>query len=179
MEATGKSRLSREDWFRSGLEALADGGPAALKSARLARKLGVTTGSFYWHFKALTEFQAELIEYWKQNVIQGLIHAAKEGAQEPAKVLAELRKRILASGAHRYDAAMRCWARNDARVRDAVRWADEVRVTFLKEMLCKRGMSEEEAQDRVNLIGAAWRGSQDQPGDPEYRMKLIRLAATS
>lgn len=42
-------------------------------------------------------------------------------------------------------------------------------------MLRKSGQTEQEARDRANLIGAAWRGSA--VGDAEYRMKLIGLAA--
>jgi AcrR family transcriptional regulator len=177
MARTGRKRLGREDWFRVGLATLAKTGPESLRAARLARCLGVTTGSFYWHFSSVEEFRCGLPVYWKEVVILGLIGAAKAGAREPAEILAELRKRILESGAHRYDAAMRNWARSDSHVREVVHSADEVRATFLEEMLRNSGMSEESARDRANLIGAAWRGSQDQE-NPEYRMKLIRLAAS-
>ena len=177
MEQKHKPRLGKEDWFRMGLEALTKTGPEALKAARLARMLGVTTGSFYWHFSGLAEFRSGLLEYWKEDVVGGLIRAAKASAPEPSQVLPELRKRILESGAYRYDAAMRSWASTDRLVQDTVRFADEVRTTFLMETLCKSGMSEDEALDRANLIGAAWRGSQGL-GDPDYRMKLIGIAAS-
>ena len=160
-----------------GLEALAEKGPEALKAARLARRLGVTTGSFYWHFGCVADFQSELLEYWKEGVVAGVIDEAKTNAEEPAQVLVELRKRILESGAHRYDAAMRIWARTDPRVRDTLRDTDEVRATFLVETLRKSGLSKQEARDRASLIGAAWRGSQNLD-DPEYRMKLIGIAAS-
>ena len=102
---------------------------------------------------------------------------AKANAQKPAKVLIELRKRILESGVHRYDAAIRIWARTDPRVRDTLRDTDEVRATFLEETLRKSGLSKQEARDRASLIGAAWRGSQNLD-DPDYRMKLIGIAAS-
>ena len=38
-------------------------------------------------------------------------------------------------------------------------------------------MSEQEAHDRANLIGDAWRGSKGLD-DPDYRMKLIGIAAS-
>jgi AcrR family transcriptional regulator len=160
-----------------GLEALVKSGPEALKAARLARMLGVTTGSFYWHFGCVAEFRSGLLEYWKEGVVGGLIRKAQASAQEPRQVLAELQKHILRSGTHRYDSAMRNWARTAPLVRDTVRSADEVRARFLIGALKDSGMSEEEARDRANLIGAAWRGSQDL-GEPDYRMKLIRMAAS-
>jgi AcrR family transcriptional regulator len=177
MTRSQKRRLGKKDWFDAGLGALAKGGPEALKASRLAGMLSVTTGSFYWHFRSVAEFEAGLLDYWKEEVVVGLIRAACNRAQQPAEVLAELRSLILSSGAHRYDAAMRTWAQDDLRVRETVNAADEVRGAFLVEMLCKSGMTEEEARDRANLIGAAWRGSLDLD-DPAYRMKLVRLAAS-
>jgi AcrR family transcriptional regulator len=177
MDPSQTSRLGKEDWFSMGLEALVESGPEALKAARLARMLGVTTGSFYWHFKCVAEFRSGLLEYWKEDVVVGLIRGAQASAEEPTQVLAELQKRILARGAHRYDSAMRSWALTDPAVRDTLRSADDVRARFLVEALQDCGMSQEDARDRANLIGAAWRGSQD-VGDPDYRMKLIGIAAS-
>jgi AcrR family transcriptional regulator len=42
--------LRREDWARAALEAFSRGGLPAIAVAPLARRLGVTKGSFYWHF---------------------------------------------------------------------------------------------------------------------------------
>ena len=176
MKPNQKPRLCKTDWLLAGLESLANDGPDALKASRLARNLGVTTGSFYWHFASLADFRTELLLYWREEIVVGLIRTAKGRAKEPSQVLPEIRKLILASGAHRYDAAMRSWARTDPQVRDTVGRADEVRATFLVETLRNSGMSEEDARDRATLIGAAWRGSQG-PESPDYRMKLVGLAA--
>jgi MoaA/NifB/PqqE/SkfB family radical SAM enzyme len=72
---------------------------------------------------------------------------------------------------------MRSWGRTDPLVRETVEAADEDRAEFLVETLCKTGMKEEDARDRAQLIGAAWRGSVDSV-DPEHRMKLMGLAAS-
>ena len=149
-----------------------------LKAARLARRLGVTTGSFYWHFQGLAEFRSALLEYWKEDVVGGLIRTAKASETETAQVLPTLRTLILESGAHDYDTAMREWARSDPLVREAVESADQARATFLVEALRAAGMAEDDARDRANLIGAAWRGSKEL-ADPDYRMKLIRLAGSN
>jgi AcrR family transcriptional regulator len=170
-------KLGREDWFRAGLDARVKSGPEALKAARLARSLGVTTGSFYWHFDCVAEFQAELLMYWQESVVVGLIHSARVGAAEPSRILAELGKLIRKSGAHQIDSAMRDWARTAPEVADSVKSADEIRATFLFETLRNTGMSERNARDRANLIGAAWRGSQS-ISNPDYRMKLVDIAAS-
>jgi AcrR family transcriptional regulator len=177
LDPAKKPRLDREDWLRAGLEALAKSGPEELKAAKLARILGVTTGSFYWHFGSVAEFRTGLLEHWKETIVVGLIRAAQASAQEPSEVLPELRKLILRSGTHRYDAGMRTWAKTDPVVRDIVGKADEVRATFLVETLGNTGISEQEAHDRATLIGAAWHGSKEL-GDPAYRMKLIGMVAS-
>jgi AcrR family transcriptional regulator len=169
--------LRRDDWLLAGLDALANRGPQSLRAAKLARTLGVTTGSFYWHFDSVDVFRAELLVYWKEEVVERLICAAKAASDDPKQVLAEIRKRILESGAHRYDSAMRRWAESDGCVLETVRRADEVRGAFLTDMLRASGVSAGEASERARLIGAAWRGSIDDSGEPDSRMQLIRLAA--
>jgi AcrR family transcriptional regulator len=169
--------LRRDDWLLAGMDALANDGAESLRAAKLARTLGVTTGSFYWHFDSVDLFRAELLAYWKEQVVERLISEAKAASEDPKQVLAEIRRRILESGAHRYDSAMRRWARTDDCVLETVRRADEVRAAFLTDMLRAGGMSAGEASERARLIGAAWRGSIDDSGEPDSRMQLIRLAA--
>ena len=178
MKPIKRPNLGREDWLRMGLEGLANGGPQELRATRLALKLGVTTGSFYWHFKCWDDFRSALLVYWKDDVIVGLMRAASEASPDPEQVLLELRRRILESGAHRYDAAMRKWARTDPLVEGTVRDTDALRATFLVEEFRKTGMNKQQANDRAQLIGAAWRGSQDE-AEPEYRMRLIGLASAT
>lgn len=43
-------RLGREDWITAALAAIEQGGVAAVAVEPLARRLGLTKGSFYWHF---------------------------------------------------------------------------------------------------------------------------------
>jgi AcrR family transcriptional regulator len=56
--ATGAGRLSTQDWTTRALELLVDEGVGAVKVARMCRELGVTKGSFYWHFDDLVRFLA-------------------------------------------------------------------------------------------------------------------------
>ena len=44
------SRLSAEDWAQAALDLIAEQGVGAVAVEPLARRLGVTKGSFYWHF---------------------------------------------------------------------------------------------------------------------------------
>src|SRR3954470_16413494 len=58
-------RLGPDDWTRVALAAVADKGVANISVERLARELGATKGSFYWHFKDRPALIAAALERWE------------------------------------------------------------------------------------------------------------------
>jgi AcrR family transcriptional regulator len=58
--------LAREDWIRAALEALAEHGAEAVAVEPLARKLKVTKGSFYWHFRDRSELLSATLDAWEE-----------------------------------------------------------------------------------------------------------------
>ena len=67
---TNPARLSKEEWLARALEVLGKKGAGELTIESLARRLGVTKGSFYWHFKDRADFFRQLIEFWDENFTQ-------------------------------------------------------------------------------------------------------------
>ncbi|HEX8366417.1 MAG TPA: TetR/AcrR family transcriptional regulator [Allosphingosinicella sp.] len=61
------ARLTRERWIEEGIVVLRQDGPAALAADRMARRLNVTRGSFYWHFDNALDFQACVLGEWEQR----------------------------------------------------------------------------------------------------------------
>ena len=53
-------RLSVDDWVQEGFRVLAEDGVKALTLGRLCSRLGVTKGSFYWHFSDMKAFRSAL-----------------------------------------------------------------------------------------------------------------------
>lgn len=64
-----KNRLTRDDWLAAALKALAEHGPDGLKPERLARALGVSRGSFYWHFADVQAFHHAIFERWERAAV--------------------------------------------------------------------------------------------------------------
>ena len=60
-----KIKLTAHDWLDIALQALAENGVTAVAVEPLAKKLGVTKGSFYWHFKNRNTLFNELLEFWE------------------------------------------------------------------------------------------------------------------
>src|SRR3569832_1286209 len=66
-------QLSADDWIKAGLKALASSGFTALKADPLAKAMGVSRGSFYWHFADLGAFNAALLKRWREIAAEQII----------------------------------------------------------------------------------------------------------
>ena len=88
------SRLSREDWARAALTAIAEGGVSAVSVERLAARLGATKGSFYWHFSAREELVAAALELWEQRSTTEVILDIEAGGGSPQERLRRLFGRV-------------------------------------------------------------------------------------
>ena len=71
-KATGASRLgaptlTAADWAEAALQLIAEKGLRALTVSGLATRLGVTKGSFYWHFEGRTALLAAALAHWEQR----------------------------------------------------------------------------------------------------------------
>jgi len=65
--STRGTRLSAEDWAQAALELIAEQGVAAVAVEPLARRLGVTKGSFYWHFRSRDGLLQAALERWEKE----------------------------------------------------------------------------------------------------------------
>ena len=111
-------RLSVDDWIQAGFALLAEGGPNALRVDRLCEQLGVTKGSFYWHFKNRGELLEALLEHWSREMTDAEFERIQGLPAGLACRLLALAEDVLEKGMGRYDPAIRAWARTDRKVVD-------------------------------------------------------------
>jgi AcrR family transcriptional regulator len=64
--------LQRRDWERAALSAIADGGLSAVHIDELAHLLGVTKGSFYWHFESRDDLIEAALSRWRDACVGAL-----------------------------------------------------------------------------------------------------------
>jgi len=102
-------RLSPEKWLDAGFTALVSLGPAALAAEPLARSLGTTKGSFYWHFKDVPAYHTALIRQWQARALDEVIEQL-EGTEPPDARLRTFGHGILNAPT---EAALRVWAQNN------------------------------------------------------------------
>ena len=80
--ASRSRRLSAEDWAREALDQIAEQGVASVAVEPLARRLGVTKGSFYWHFPSRDALLQAALERW-ETVEQEEIFGSLERVPDP------------------------------------------------------------------------------------------------
>ncbi len=121
--------VSREVYFETGLEILADKGYGGLKLAEVCSRLGVTTGSFYHYFENWSAYTTELVSHWLAGLTRRRV-ARLRSQPDPRKRIDE----VIAVGMalpHGAEAAIRSWSSVDPMVRSAQEDVDRQRFQVL------------------------------------------------
>ena len=105
------ARLSAQDWTRGALDLLMAEGVAAVQINRLCTDLGVTRGSFYWHFADLTELEAAVAERWCEETRERLDQLAELDRLPPRERLRIMTLHLIDDASWSVERALREWAR--------------------------------------------------------------------
>lgn len=143
-------RLSARDWIDLALRTLARAGFEALKADALARELGVSRGSFYWHFSGLDDFHARVIEHWRQSATEAII-ADLETYERPEARLDRL-LRLAFARRNVLEIRMRAWADSNGVAARAIRDVDRRRREYIVRMLVEAGIPAPLAATRAQLL---------------------------
>jgi AcrR family transcriptional regulator len=146
-------RLSSNEWLLAARDALISGGIAAVKVEPLAASLGVTVGSFYWHFQGRAALYSKLLDNWKSaNSAAMVTAAALKGATAEERFSAFINVWVTESDySSAYDAAVRDWARTSDEVRSAVHAVDALRISLLSAIFEDLGYDCDRAEVRARI----------------------------
>jgi len=163
-------QLSAKDWLDQGLKVLAQRGFTALKADPLAKSMGVSRGSFYWHFADIGAFHAAILKYWREVAAEQIIDGLESTGDNPLQLL--LRGAFNSKQA--LERAVRSWAAVDPKARAAVQAIDRRRVDYVAHMLRQTGVKPDLAADRAQILYWAFLGYAlaDQPL-PQARQKAV------
>ncbi len=143
-------RLSENDWVDAGLRVLASRGFHALKAEPLAKELGVSRGSFYWHFADVEAFHLRVIAHWKALATEAVI-AEIEDAQPQEQRLPTLLRRAL-SVDPALEINMRSWAASYGAAAAATAEVDRRRQAYLTQILTECGTVPALAETRAAIL---------------------------
>ncbi|MBK44273.1 MAG: TetR family transcriptional regulator [Roseovarius sp.] len=148
MSRAPRSSLTPDDWLAAGLAALAETGPTVLGAEPLARRMGTTKGSFYWHFADVPAYCEALLSRWRT--------AAEGTAGDMPDAPAPARLRALVetiAAPHPAEAAIRAWAATNACAARCIRDTDARRLDRIRALLASCGIANPDMA-RI-LLGAA------------------------
>lgn len=154
--ATMSDRLTKDDWITHGLRTLANDGANALKVGPMAASLKVSRGSFYWHFRDIADFRAQLLRSWQERSTDQVIRDLDAAKGEPDR-LKHLMKRAFPAKRH-LDRAIRSWAAEDEEVARIVASVDARRVAYIAKMLVAAGVDSKTALPRAAFMYWAYLG---------------------
>lgn len=175
-------QLSATDWLDQGLKTLAKSGFTALKADPLAKTLGVSRGSFYWHFADVGAFHAAVLARWREIAAERIIVDIEAQATAETAVPYLLRRAFGVSPA--LEIAVRSWATHDGAARKAVQGIDQRRLSYIEQMLRRAGVPLGTARARAQILYWAFLGFvvSDKPlprkQQDEAIDELIRIASS-
>ncbi|MGQ0629625.1 MAG: TetR/AcrR family transcriptional regulator [Sporichthyaceae bacterium] len=170
----GRTR-SREDYFVAARELLAQHGSDGVTVDALCRRLGVTTGSFRWHFASMPTFVDALATHWERGHSGWLLGPAAE--PDPVDRL-ELLLGGLLCAPDAADTALRAWAHTEPTFRNALR-----RIDGRRQEVFASTIGEATGDPAADLLGDAMLGlaiglHQDPPGfDPDTAALMVLVFA--
>ncbi|MEH6624962.1 MAG: TetR/AcrR family transcriptional regulator [Motiliproteus sp.] len=147
-------KIKREAWIHEAFSALADGGLECIKVEALAKRLKVTKGGFYWHFKNRNELLDALLLEWKRGRVE-TIHQQVSRDQPAAQTLRQLLELYTDHTNPRgraIELAVRDWARNSETTAITVRAVDTERLDAVAGLFLKLNLSSQEAFSRAYLF---------------------------
>ena len=175
------SRLSVEDWIQAGYAILAEEGIKALKIDRLCESLGVTKGSFYWHFTDMAGYRATLVQSWAELRDRDRSDFEQLSELPPRERLSHMMASLVSRRHWMLERAMREWARSDEAVAASVKAADRRVLRAVRDAFADYGFSSDEADLRANATFAAGigflhlGGPRPRAKDAEQRERFLDL----
>ena len=169
---TKRSRLGREDFLARSLEILSKDGESKLRIDRLVKALGVTKGSFYWHFENRSDFVVGLAEYWHRYTNERVFEELAKVDDGPKAQLIKIHELVTRYDLPKYDLVMRSWATHEPDVAKIVRSVDRERFEVVSGLFRRLGFEGEDLDIRTRtfiVTTSLW------PAITQRESKKIRL----
>ena len=153
----GTPTLTAADWAEAALQLIAEKGLSALTVNTLAERLGVTKGSFYWHFGSRSELLAAALQQWEER--------STTDAMRGLDAVGDRRRRLelMLEAASRPPRSRSLYAAlaeaaEDPTVRSALNRVASARITYLEHCYAGLGLTPRRARACAVLAYASYRG---------------------
>jgi AcrR family transcriptional regulator len=146
------TRTPRIKWIEEALQALAAGGPDAVRIELLAQTLGVTRGGFYWHFTDRQALLDEMLDSWERLTTDVVIQRVEsEGGDARTRLRRTFDLASSTDGQLAIDLAVRDWARREPSVAERLAHLDNRRMQYLRGLFAQFCTDPEDVEARSLL----------------------------
>jgi AcrR family transcriptional regulator len=153
-----RTRLDRQAWVRAALDAISEGGLTAVGVVPLAKRLGATKGSFYWHFTSREALIEAALANWEHSHTTAVIAEIEAASDDPLTQLRLLFVRVTELAARdRIELALLATADHPS-VRPVLDRVTRGRIGFVAALFRRLGFGEAEAKRRALLAYSAYLG---------------------
>jgi AcrR family transcriptional regulator len=176
--SVAKVRTPRGAWVHAALQALAAGGPDAVRIEALAVELGVSKGGFYWHFADRQALLEEMLDTWEKAGTEDIIAHVESQPADPRAKLQRLFELTSSPDGLAVELAVRDWARRDTDVAERLRRVDNRRVGYIRSLFGQFCADRDDVEVRSMLAYTLVIGSYfiaAQHGD-KTRSQVLQLA---
>jgi AcrR family transcriptional regulator len=154
-----KEQLSPDAWLDAAGRAIAEGGFDDVRILTLARRLGVTRGSFYWHFSDHSELIARFLSRWRDRRLAEITYLRQTGGGDETE-LHRIFRLVLSQPSRnsrqmRVELAVRDFARRNAYAAKVVGEVDRARIDYCTHLLETVMSDKDQAQDLALLLYVA------------------------
>ncbi len=163
-KSTETSQLDKVAWLKAAAVAIAEDGFNGIKILPLSKRLGVTRGSFYWHFDDHAAFVRAFIDFWRDQQLR-TVASYQHNSTDPVKAYARLLEVVLTdSGPElkrlKVEFALRGYARRDSFAAGAVATVDRARIDLFLPIVQGIAKTNEQAESFAMLLLIQLSGAQ-------------------
>lgn len=153
-----RQQLTRDDWIQAAFEAVGRGGVAAVRVDVLAKELGITRGSFYWHFPDRDALLVAMLEWWERSLTTEIVERL-DTVRSPVERYREIVNAAFfgPTDRNRIEPALAADADHPI-VAPFLRRVTEQRLRFLTQLFADLGLAEPEARRRALVTYGAFVG---------------------
>jgi len=155
--AAEKSTLTASDWEQAALELIAEKGVAALAVEPLARRLGITKGSFYWHFAGRDELLQQALVRWERRDLEHLTRSLDSDLPAAQRLAEFILRTSRQNRSHQMHAAL-CAASDHPCVRPVLERITRRRLDYLAKAFREAGFAPDAARHRARLTYTSYVG---------------------
>jgi AcrR family transcriptional regulator len=151
---TKSKRLTRDGWLSGALDVLASQGPGKLNIQNLAEALGVSRGSFYWHFADRADFVHSLLDYWHLEYTAPVPSAVEAEGGTGKEKLKRFLRLVNQQDLARFDIPIRSWALQEPDIAERLMRTDHFRLAYARQLFTEIGFNEADAEMRARACVA-------------------------